>query len=149
MVHAPTIDRIGITRAVALATARALRSLTKDRPARTIGQTYGIGRIDIGQTYVKLDGLLRAPQEFTHQATIIRGDQTEKEIGLASILAKVTRDRFMARIAASPQFAPYEFHLHKGYGTATHRAALRRHGLSAMHRRSFCKGLIKSARSVS
>jgi ribonuclease HII len=52
-----------------------------------------------------------------HQETIIKGDAKEKVIGLASILAKVTRDEYMRRRAKLAAFASYHFARHKGYGT--------------------------------
>ncbi|MEK7639405.1 MAG: ribonuclease HII [Patescibacteria group bacterium] len=114
------IDKKGITRAIAVAMARAIERLA----------------LDPDTTYVKLDGALKAPAGF-QQETIIKGDQKELVIGLASILAKETRDRYMVRIAS--RFAPYGFHLHKGYGTLAHRTAIKQHGLSVIHRATYCK----------
>lgn len=86
-------------------------------------------------SYVKLDGLLVAPPEY-RQETIVKGDALEPVISLASIVAKVRRDRLMKRLAqAYPQ---YGFEAHKGYGTLAHRRAIEEHGLCALHRRSFC-----------
>ncbi|MBI2562784.1 MAG: ribonuclease HII, partial [candidate division NC10 bacterium] len=62
-------------------------------------------------------------------------DQRVPIISAASILAKVTRDRIMEDWAA--RFPAYGFAQHKGYGTAAHRAAIARHGPSAIHRRTF------------
>jgi ribonuclease HII len=85
---------------------------------------------------VKLDGALRAPQSFT-QETIIKGDQKELVIGLASIMAKVTRDKYMCTI--SKKYPQYDFATHKGYGTASHRKLIIAHGLSPIHRESYCQ----------
>lgn len=69
--------------------------------------------------------------------TIIKGDSLSANIAAASILAKVTRDRFMEeQDAIYPQ---YGFALHKGYGTQAHYAALREHGPCPIHRRTFLK----------
>ena len=69
--------------------------------------------------------------------TIIKGDSRSANIAAASILAKVTRDRFMLeQDAAYPQ---YGFAVHKGYGTQKHYAALREFGPCPIHRRSFLK----------
>ncbi len=121
LVGASTIDRIGITKAVALGITRSFRKLAPD-PRRT---------------RVLLDGLLRAPEEFTEQETIIKGDAKEKVIGLASICAKVTRDAYMVRVARN--YPAYGFDIHKGYGTKMHSDAIRAHGLTKIHRRSFTK----------
>ena len=69
--------------------------------------------------------------------TIIKGDSRSANIAAASILAKVTRDRFMLeQDAVYPQ---YGFAVHKGYGTQKHYAALREIGPCPIHRRSFLK----------
>lgn len=121
MVSAPIIDRIGITKAVQRGVQRSIQ------------------RLDVKpqSVFVKLDGLLRAPDVYTRQKTIIKGDQTEKEIALASIMAKVRRDRYMRRMAA--RYPNYGFDLHKGYGTAMHKNALTQHGRCPLHRVCFTK----------
>ncbi len=86
-------------------------------------------------TLVLLDGTLHAPQEFLHQMTLIRGDERERVIMLASIVAKVTRDRFMKERAR--QYPDYGFEVHKGYGTRAHYTAIAQFGISPIHRKSF------------
>jgi len=88
---------------------------------------------------VLLDGGLRAPIQFKNQKTIIKGDVKETVIALASICAKVLRDRKMKRMGQ--KYPAYGFEIHKGYGTKGHYEALRRNGLMALHRRSFCRGI--------
>jgi ribonuclease HII len=97
--------------------------------------------LDWNKVMVKLDGSLRAPEYCHHQETIIKGDAKEQVIGLASILAKVTRDAYMCRLANKPAFAPYQFAKHKGYGTALHRRLIAQNGLSPEHRASYCKNI--------
>ncbi len=86
---------------------------------------------------VLLDGGLKAPAHFKNQKTIIKGDAKEKVIALASICAKVLRDRKMKEWGR--KYPAYGFEVHKGYGTKRHYEALRSNGLMALHRRSFCK----------
>lgn len=88
------------------------------------------------ETLVLLDGGLRAPAEFINQKTIIKGDVKEKVIALASICAKVLRDRKMIKWAK--KYPQYGFDIHKGYGTEKHRMAIKKHGLRTLHRKSFC-----------
>ncbi len=114
-----TIDRINVSQSVFLGIERTLKKLD----------------LDPMSVYVKLDGLLLAPKEYLYQETIIKGDAKEKVIGLASILAKVTRDNHMQKIAR--KYPHYGFEAHKGYGTIAHRQAIHLHGLSPVHRRSF------------
>lgn len=122
-----TIDRTSITRAVALGITRAFVKL----------------KLNPNEADVRLDGLLKAPPEFLIQETIIKGDSKEKVIGLASIMAKVTRDAHMVRVARN--YPAYGFDIHKGYGTEKHRAAICEHGLSQLHRKSFCKKFISGS----
>ena len=110
------IDALNILRASLLAMRRAVEALAIE-PAEVL-----------------VDGLycpdLRCPAR-----AIVRGDATVAAISAASILAKVTRDMLMLELhQRHPQ---YRFDLHKGYPTAAHLAALREHGVSAVHRRSF------------
>ena len=69
--------------------------------------------------------------------TIIKGDGLSASIAAASVLAKVTRDRYMEEQAQL--YPQYGFAVHKGYGTKAHYEALREHGACPIHRRSFLK----------
>lgn len=90
---------------------------------------------------VLLDGGLHAPAEFIFQKTIIKGDEKEFAISLASIAAKVTRDAYMRRLAQ--KHPAYGFEIHKGYGTARHITTIKKEGITPIHRRSFLKNIIK------
>lgn len=92
---------------------------------------------------IKLDGGLKAPKEFTKQETIIRGDEQEPVIALASICAKVIRDKWLLNLAK--KYPEYSLEKHKGYGTKSHYEALKKFGISPIHRRSFLKNLLKKA----
>ncbi len=122
-VAAATIDRIGLTKATMRAVHGGVRRLAPE----------------VSGYEVLLDGLLHAPQEYKQQ-TIIRGDATEPIISLASIAAKVQRDRLMRRLAK--KYPKYGFEIHKGYGTEMHRKNIKKFGLSDLHRRSFTKAFI-------
>lgn len=92
---------------------------------------------DPQNTHVLLDGGLKAPEVFVNQETCIRGDATHLPIALASIMAKVLRDRHM--IALAKKHPEYGFEKHKGYGTKVHYVALATFGMTAVHRKSFLK----------
>ncbi len=96
----------------------------------------GVNALAPGAALVKiqLDGALRAPKEYS-QETIINGDELVPLISLASIAAKVTRDRLMRELAK--EYPQYGFEKHKGYGTPAHYEMLKKHGLCAIHRQSF------------
>ncbi len=86
---------------------------------------------------VLLDGGLKAPKEYINQKTIIKGDEKEKIIALASICAKVLRDRKMKKFAN--KYPGYRFEVNKGYGTKGHYEAIDKYGLTDLHRRTFLK----------
>ncbi|MGH7175490.1 MAG: ribonuclease HII [Minisyncoccia bacterium] len=109
------IDERGITIAIRHAIRRGVLELAREA--------------EIEKVY--LDGLLHAPREYT-QETIIRGDELVPLISLASIAAKVARDRLMKRLGK--RYPEYKFEQHKGYPTKLHYALLREHGPSAIHR---------------
>lgn len=120
MVGAVSVDRDGIQACIRRALTRTLKKLN----------------VSSREVRVLLDGGLKAPKIYRHQRTIVRGDETEPVIGAASIIAKVTRDRHMVRQGV--RYPAYGFVAHKGYGTAVHIRALKTHGLTPIHRRTFC-----------
>lgn len=69
--------------------------------------------------------------------TVVKGDSLSMNIAAASILAKVSRDDLMVKLAE--EYPQYQFEVHKGYGTKAHYAALTEHGASPVHRMSFLK----------
>ena len=82
---------------------------------------------------------MRAPSEYS-QETIIHGDALIPIISLASIAAKVSRDRLMLGLAK--QYPEYAFEKHKGYGTKAHYEQLLKYGPCAIHRRSFLRTIL-------
>lgn len=129
LTSASYIDHYGITKAVARGINHTLLGLHHE------------SGIDPGDSRVLLDGLLRAPKDYVDQTTIIGGDGKEQIIGLASILAKVTRDRYMEQLAKKDIYRAYRFEQHKGYATTLHRSLIKEFGLCDMHRRTFCSKL--------
>ena len=71
---------------------------------------------------------------------VVRGDSISPSIAAASILAKVTRDRHMLKMAE--RFPEYGFEKHKGYGTKLHYEMIQKHGVSEIHRRSFLRKVL-------
>ena len=113
---AEEIDAVGIAQANRLALARA------------------IGHLSVQPDFVLLD-FFTLPQLQLPQRGVPHGDALSLTIAAASIIAKVTRDRWM--VAQDDSHPGYGFARHKGYGTAMHRAALATLGPCALHRRSF------------
>jgi ribonuclease HII len=121
------IDSKGLSFAIKKALASSLKTVTN------------LNNIKSDRARVLLDGGLKAPVEFSFQETIIKGDEKETVIALASICAKVLRDRRMNKLALKhPQ---YGFEKHKGYGTRKHYEAIKKHEMLPVHRRSFLRGL--------
>ena len=114
------IDRINILEATKLAMRRAVVNLEK-KLSYQIGFLLIDGNFGIGTN---------KPQK-----SIIKGDEKVFLISLASIVAKVTRDRGMARY--HKQYPRYEFACHKGYGTKAHYKMLAKHGPCKIHRKTF------------
>ncbi len=99
----------------------------------------GLKKVDPNPSsaYVLLDGGLHAPAKYINQETIIHGDAKETIIAIASVVAKVERDRLMVRM--DRKFPTYEFARHKGYGTKAHISAIKKYGITAEHRKTYCK----------
>jgi ribonuclease HII len=110
------IDQLNILQATLLAMKRAVEGL-RLKPHKTL-----------------VDGN-RLPALSMLAEAIVKGDALVPAISAASILAKVTRDRWCADLDRA--FPQYGFARHKGYGTAVHLAALREHGACPQHRRTF------------
>lgn len=120
-----TIDTKGLSFAIKNALKISINKLVKRN------------NLQIENIKVLLDGGLHAPKEYINQKTIIKGDEKEKVIALASICAKVLRDRKMKKF--SKKYPQYKLDINKGYGTKGHYKAIKEYGLSDLHRRSFLK----------
>ncbi len=131
-VSSSVIDKKGISFAIKKAMKNALDELVTRR------------KIKPAECSIKLDGGLYAPDIFRIQKTIIKGDEKELLIALASIVAKVTRDRYMMKI--SKKFPQYSFDIHKGYGTLTHRKQILSLGPCDIHRKSFLTKILSKTK---
>lgn len=134
-VTAGTVDRMNVSRAANIAAARACEKIIA-----------GTGKPPTSFR-VYLDGGLyldpkTAPElEKLKSNTVVKGDEKINAIKLASIVAKVSRDRSMTRLGR--RYPWYGFHMHKGYGTKKHIASIRRHGPSEIHRLTFVRNFVK------
>ena len=110
--------------------------------ARMKAMQLAIDRLTPAPDFALIDGNRdhgRSAAVTTPHRLIVKGDSLSASIAAASILAKVSRDRYMKEIAA--QYPQYEFDRHKGYGTKRHYELLRQYGPSPIHRRTFLKNL--------
>jgi ribonuclease HII len=122
-VSSENIDKFGIVPSIKKALSASILKIVKNPQ----------------EVSVFLDGGLRAPDEFINQETIIKGDELHKVISCASIVAKVSRDAVMTNYAK--EYPDYGFEKHSGYGTKGHYQAIKKHGTSAIHRKSFIKNI--------
>src|SRR3989344_810916 len=111
------IDEFGIMEAISEAIRRAIINL-KSPPE-----------------FLLCDAILTKHHHPDQQQAIIRGDEKIATIAAASIIAKVYRDRLMTNYHET--YPQYGFDHHKGYGTAQHLSALKQHGMSPLHRKTF------------
>ncbi len=116
------IDSINILNATYLAMKRAVEGLMIDP--------------DI----VLVDGNMLPKWKYNSKA-IVKGDATCYSIACASILAKVSRDRFM--ISESEKYPEYVFEKHKGYGTKLHIDMIKKYGTCPLHRKTFLRNILK------
>jgi ribonuclease HII len=122
------IEQLNILQASLIAMNRAVALLLGDA-------------VDLKDVAVLVDGKWLIPNILTaQQEAIIGGDKTIHSIAAASIVAKVTRDNLMKQY--SVQYPQYGFETNKGYGTMKHINAIRLHGLTAIHRPSFCGNIL-------
>ena len=84
----------------------------------------------------------RLPNLDCEMKTVVKGDSLSASIAAASILAKVSRDRYMTELAE--KYPEYRFDKHKGYGTKLHHELILEHGPCPVHRMSFLKKLLKN-----
>ena len=115
---AKEIDELNILNATYLAMKRAVEGL------------------DIAADYALIDGN-RMPPLSIEGETVVKGDAKSASIAAASILAKVSRDRYMLELAK--RYPQYQFEKHKGYGTKLHYEMLDKFGPSDIHRQTFLR----------
>jgi len=102
--------------------------------ATKLAMKYSLQKLDSAGSRIIIDGNFTIGQ-FHNEESLLRADEKVLQCSLASILAKVTRDRIMRSL--DDHFPQYGFYHHKGYGTNAHRMALREYGPCIVHRRSF------------
>lgn len=115
------IDEINILQATFLAMKRAVDGLS------------------IKPDIALVDGNQTPPLDCAVK-TVIKGDAKSESIAAASIIAKVSRDRYMKEMAA--KYPEYQFEKHKGYGTKLHYEMIEKYGICEIHRKSFLKKVL-------
>lgn len=116
------IDEINILNATFLAMRRAVEQLS------------------VTPDLLLIDGNQKPKIGICEEVTVIKGDAKSMSIAAASVLAKVSRDRFMLELAAT--YPQYAFEKHKGYGTKLHYEKIAEYGIAPIHRKTFLKKII-------
>jgi len=136
------IAEFNILGATRLAMQRAVEDVAShavDWELPSVVLTGPLFGVQLSKVQLIVDGRPLKPFPYAHEG-IIKGDGKSLAIAMASIAAKVTRDRAMKQLAA--QYPEYGFEVHKGYGTQKHRAALQTHGACPIHRELFLRKIL-------
>lgn len=104
------------------------------------GLHEAVMKMEIKPNVILVDALTGIDTIGIPYKSIIKGDAKSYSIGAASIIAKVTRDRIMREW--DKVYPEYGFAGHKGYGTAKHIEAIKKYGLTPIHRKTFCKNFV-------
>lgn len=128
------IEKLNILNATFLAMKRAFDALlTKISSSSPISNL----RSGISGPYVLIDGNKFNPYINSRQLPIVKGDAKSSLIASASIIGKVYRDSLMVKISKSKIFNRYAWRTNMGYGTLFHRASIKKHGTTPLHRKLF------------
>ncbi|MGE5463479.1 MAG: ribonuclease HII [Syntrophothermus sp.] len=131
---APRIKETALSWQVAFASAEEI-DLYGIVPATRLAALRALAGLSLHPRYLLTDFRLELPQLDIPQTALVKGDALCLSIAAASVLAKTTRDALMLELDS--QYQGYGLGQHKGYGTQTHRLALKRLGPSPIHRKSF------------
>lgn len=97
--------------------------------------------VDVNRVKINLDGGLKIKIDGLNQNSYIKGDENYTEIALSSIIAKVTRDKYMRKIAK--EYNMYDFENNVGYGTKKHINAIKKFGVTKYHRLSYLSHILQ------
>jgi len=131
---APRIKEIALTWGVAFASAEEIDSLGIVHATR-LAALRALKGLSLSPQYLLTDFRLELPQLEISQTALVRGDVLCLSIAAASVLAKTTRDALMHELDS--HYQGYGLGKHKGYGTQAHRLAMKRLGVSPVHRKTF------------
>ena len=121
------IDKNGINNSIRSCVCSCLKSLKKKG-------------VDVNSVNIKLDGGLYLDKSFKKQKTYIKGDENHASIAIASIIAKVSRDKYMEKI--SKNNPEYLWNKNSGYGTKFHVKIIKEKGITEHHRKSYLKSYL-------
>ncbi len=145
------INRLGIKKATEIAFRKAIVATNKNLEFRilNVGQKQdsifqirnsSIDYLLIDAFYIPYVVGLR----HKNQEAIVKGDTKSISIAAASIIAKVYRDKLMTNLSNNSRYKKYKWHKNKGYGTKEHRDAIKRYGVTKLHRKQFVRNCVSS-----
>lgn len=132
------ITNVAVSYSVGIATEKEIDEINILN-ATFLAMKRAINGLEICPDYAIIDGN-RAPNSGIYEETVVKGDGKVMSVAAASVIAKVSRDRFMLKMAE--EYPQYQFEKHKGYGTKLHYEMLEKYGISPIHRKSFLKKLL-------
>lgn len=132
------ITKNAVSYSVGIATEREIDEINILN-ATFLAMKRAVDGLEICPDYAIIDGN-REPHTGIFEETVVKGDGKVMSVAAASILAKVSRDRFMLEMAK--KYPQYQFEKHKGYGTKLHYEMISQYGVSPIHRRSFLKKIL-------
>lgn len=139
-ISAEMVDELNIHNASLTAMKKAILSVIPAERSESRNLKKDPNFCGNDKIFVFVDGKFQIPNLDIQQQAVIAGDNKILSIAAASIIAKVYRDRLMQKLHSA--FPIYNFAQHKGYATKYHRSMLIKHGLSPIHRLSFCEHLV-------
>ena len=108
--------------------------------ATYLAMKKAVDGLEIVPQFALIDGNRITPLTSTDARAIVKGDAKSASIACASILAKVSRDRYMLEMAK--KYPEYQFEKHKGYGTKLHYEMIDKYGICEIHRKTFLKKVL-------
>ncbi len=135
----PVIQEKALAYGIGFATEREIDEINILN-ATFLAMRRAVEQLQITPQLLLIDGNQKPKTGICEEVTVIKGDAKSMSIAAASVLAKVSRDRFMLELAK--EYPQYAFEQHKGYGTKLHYERISQYGIAPIHRKSFLKKII-------
>lgn len=135
----PIIQEKALAFGIGIATAEEIDDINILN-ATFLAMKRAVEQMNLTPNLLLVDGNLKPKTGICDEEPIVKGDAKSLSIAAASVLAKVSRDRYMVEMAET--YPQYEFQKHKGYGTKLHYEKIAEFGISPIHRKSFLKKIL-------
>lgn len=135
----PVIQEKALAYGVGFATEREIDEINILQ-ATFLAMRRAVEQLQITPQLLLIDGNQKPKTGICEEVSVVKGDAKSMSIAAASVLAKVSRDRFMLELAK--EYPQYAFEQHKGYGTKLHYERIAQYGIAPIHRKTFLKKII-------